>query len=67
MIEKNLFSIPIWSMQVKNFKDKKKQLHKLFKHYPEKRPGQQTLETNRKIERKNFRRQFKNIRKKEYK
>jgi hypothetical protein len=65
MIEKNLFSIPIWSMQVKNFKDKKKQLNKLFKLYPEKRQGLQTFETNRQIDRKNLSINFSNIIKQE--
>ena len=48
-------------MQVKDFKDKKKQLNKLFKLYPEKRQGLQTFETNRQIDRKNLSINFSNI------
>jgi hypothetical protein len=51
MIETNLFSIPMWKILVNNFKQKKKDLKKILKSFPEKRSGLQTFETNRQIDR----------------
>jgi len=47
MIESPLFSIPYYTMDISNFKEKKKKLNKLLKSYPEKKHGVQSFFTNR--------------------
>src|SRR6056300_710979 len=61
MIENSLFSIKYWSMPVLNFKNKKLQLQKLLKNFPEKRNGIQTFATNRQSDRSGFAEAFSKI------
>lgn len=61
MIETNLFSIPIWKTSVSNFKQKKKDLKKILKSFPETRSELQTFETNRQINRTNLSEHFSKI------
>ena len=61
MIQGNLFSIPMWSLPTLNFSNKKKQLEKLVKGFPEKRHGMQTFATNRQSDRSGFAEAFANI------
>ena len=35
MIEKSLFNVPYWKMQIINFEEKKKELTKILESYPE--------------------------------
>jgi len=51
MIKENLFSIPVWTLSVNNFNEKKKKLKLLLKDFPEKKQQFQTFETNRQIDR----------------
>ena len=44
-----LFYVPFWKNKIDNFKDKKKDLLKLLKDYPEKPTELQTFSTNRGI------------------
>jgi len=44
MIPGNLFTIPMWSIPTLNFSEKKKQLEKLVKGFPEKKHGMQTFD-----------------------
>ena len=37
MIKENLFSIPVWTLSVNNFNEKKKKLKLLLKDFPEKK------------------------------
>src|SRR6056300_964776 len=61
MIQGNLFTIPMWSLPTLNFSNKKKQLEKLVKGFPEKRHGMQTFATNRQSDRSGFAEAFANI------
>jgi len=61
MIENTLFKINYWSTSVINFKNKKIQLQKLIKSFPEKRHGMQTFATNRQSDRTGFVEAFSNI------
>jgi len=61
MIENSLFTINYWSTPVINFKNKKHQLQKLIKSFPEKRHGLQTFATNRQSDRSGFAESFNNI------
>jgi hypothetical protein len=54
MIEQTLFKIPYWSMSSLNFKEKKKEVEKLLKNYPETKQGKQTFLTNRSVPKPNF-------------
>ena len=61
MIENTLFKINYWTTPVLNFKNKKIQLQKLVKSFPEKRHGIQTFATNRQSDRSGFAEAFNNI------
>ena len=61
MIPGNLFTIPMWSIPTLNFSEKKKQLEKLVKAFPEKKHGVQTFATNRQSDRSGFAQAFTNI------
>jgi hypothetical protein len=61
MIENNLFTVPMWSIPTLNFSQKKSQLEKLCKSFPEKRHGLQTFATNRQSDRTGFAEAFANI------
>ena len=61
MIPSNLFTIPMWSIPCLNFSNKKKQLEKLVKSFPEKKHGMQTFFTNRQHDRTGFKEAFTNI------
>jgi hypothetical protein len=61
MIPGNLFTIPMWSIPTLNFSEKKKQLEKLVKAFPEKKHGVQTFATNRQGDRSGFAQAFTNI------
>src|SRR5210317_1384733 len=61
MIESNLFTVPMWSIPTLNFSQKKKELEKLCKAFPEKRHGMQTFATNRQSDRTGFAEAFNNI------
>ena len=61
MIENTLFKIDYWTTPVLNFKNKKIQLQKLVKSFPEKRHGIQTFATNRQSDRSGFAEAFNNI------
>src|SRR6056300_803885 len=61
MIENILFKIDYWTTPVLNFKNKKIQLQKLVKSFPEKRHGIQTFATNRQSDRSGFAEAFYNI------
>jgi len=61
MIKENLFSIPVWTLSVNNFNEKKKKLKLFLKDFPEKKQQFQTFETNRQIERKDLSINFSNI------
>mgnify|MGYP001319882250 CR=1 FL=1 len=61
MIPGNLFTIPMWSIPTLNFSNKKKQLEKLVKAFPEKKHGLQTFATNRQSDRTGFAQAFSNI------
>ena len=54
MIENTLFKIPYWSMSSLNFKEKKIEVEKLLKNYPETKQGKQTFLTNRSVPKPNF-------------
>jgi hypothetical protein len=51
----------MWSLPTLNFSNKKKQLEKLVKGFPEKRHGMQTFATNRQSDRSGFAEAFANI------
>ena len=61
MIPGNLFTIPMLSIPTLNFSEKKKQLEKLVKAFPEKKHGVQTFATNRQSDRSGFAQAFTNI------
>ena len=61
MIPGSLFTIPMWSLPTLNFSEKKKQLEKLVKAFPEKKHGVQTFATNRQSDRTGFAEAFTNI------
>tara|TARA_X000001382_G_scaffold14050_1_gene9106 strand:- start:131 stop:655 length:525 start_codon:yes stop_codon:yes gene_type:complete len=61
MIPSSLFTIPMWSLPTLNFSEKKKQLEKLVKAFPEKKHGVQTFATNRQSDRTGFAEAFTNI------
>jgi len=61
MIENRMFSINYWSLPTINFKNKKTQLLKLVKSFPEKKHGMQTFYTNRQDVRVGFKEAFANI------
>ena len=61
MIESNLFTIPMWSIPTLNFSQKKKELEKLCKSFPEKKHGMQTFATNRQSDRSGFPEAFNSI------
>ena len=50
MKENKLFSIPYYTIKVKNFESKKKKLEELFNIFPDKRIVNQNFKTNRQIE-----------------
>ena len=47
----NLFNIPFWKIQTINFEEKKKELNKILKSYPEEKKGMQEFATNRQSDR----------------
>ena len=47
----NLFNIPFWKIQIINFEEKKKELNKILKSYPEEKKGMQEFATNRQSDR----------------
>lgn len=61
MIENTLFKISYWSTSVLNFKNKKPQLQKLVKSFPEKKHEMQSFATNRQSNRSGFIEAFSNI------
>jgi len=61
MIESILFKVPMWTLPTLNFKDKKPQLQKLVKSFPEKKHGLQNFATNRQSNRSGFAEAFSNI------
>ena len=61
MIPGSLFTIPMWSIPTLNFSQKKKQLEKLVKGFPEKKHGIQTFATNRQSDRSGFMEAFSHI------
>ena len=61
MIESPLFTIPMWSIPILNFKKKKPQLEKLCKAFPEKKHGIPTFFTNRQRDISGFAEAFNNI------
>jgi len=50
MIEDTLFKIPFYTIKVKNFKDKKSKIEKLFDIFPDKRKDLQNFKTNRQMQ-----------------
>ena len=61
MIEESLFNIPYWPMHTINFEDKKKELIKILKSYPEEKKGMQEFATNRQSDRSGVVEQFASI------
>ena len=61
MIPGSLFTIPMWSLPTLNFSEKKKQLEKLVKAFPEKKHGIQPFSTNRQSDRTGFANAFTNL------
>ena len=61
MIEDTIFNIQMWSIPTLNFKNKKPQLEKLCKAFPEKKHGIQPFYTNRQRDRSGFAEAFNNI------
>tara|TARA_Y100000114_G_C11757654_1_gene327790 strand:+ start:1329 stop:1850 length:522 start_codon:yes stop_codon:yes gene_type:complete len=60
-----LFAIPIFKIEVNNFKKKKKELINIFSHFPEKKIGLQDFFTNRQSNRKGLSDSFANVCKEE--
>ena len=50
MKENKLFSIPYYTIKVKNFESKKKKLEELFNIFPDKKIENQNFKTNRQME-----------------
>ena len=63
--EDNLFNIPFWQIRSINFKEKKKELNKILKSYPEEKKGMQEFATNRQSDRSGLVEQFGSIMNKE--
>jgi len=61
MKENTLFKIDYWTTPVLDFKNKKIQLQKIIKSFPEKRHGIQTFATNRQSNRSGLKEKFTNI------
>jgi hypothetical protein len=61
IIQKSLFNIPCWKIQITNFEEKKKELVELLESYPEEKKGIETFATNRHSDRFGFVRRFVSI------
>ena len=61
----NLFNIPFWKIQTINFEEKKKELNKILKSYPEEKKGMQEFATNRQSDRSGLVEKFFSIMKQE--
>ena len=65
LIQQSLFNIPFWKIQTINFEEKKKELNKILKSYPEEKKGMQEFATNRQSDRSGLVEKFFSIMKQE--